>query len=267
MAHTNSTTHYSLPQFLTSDKPAWLTDINNAFSDIDTAVYNAQSKANTADTNASQALLDAADAAAAASGADAKGSGAVASLADAFQTTETYAVGDLVIYNSLLYICSVAVSEPGAWTGSTNWTRITLEGVIDDLKATDIEYSSGVNVKQAIDADRYELLWTNTTHTQDFDAQEITPNTKGYTQFLIYTKAYKNNNILQGNYCVIGESSQLNNIGGTTGGYIDNLEISTRIVTIATNSFTFTRAGTSTSGASATTDATHCIPYKIFGIK
>lgn len=151
MAHTNSTTHYSLPQFLTTDKPAWLTDINNAFSDLDTAVYNAQSKANTADTNASQALLDAADAASAASGADAKGSGAVASLADTFQTTETYAVGDLVIYNSLLYICTAAVSEPGAWTGSTNWSRTTLEGVINGLKATDIEYSTGVNVKQKID--------------------------------------------------------------------------------------------------------------------
>lgn len=151
MAHTNSTTHYSLPQFLTSDKPAWLTDINNAFSDIDTAMYNAQSKANNADTNAAQALLDAADASSAASAADAKGSGAIASLADTFQTTETYAVGELVIYNSLLYICTVAVSDPGAWTGSTNWSRITLEGVIDALDASDIEYSTGVTVKDAID--------------------------------------------------------------------------------------------------------------------
>ena len=35
MSHTNSTTNYALPQFLTTDKPAWLTDVNNAFSDID----------------------------------------------------------------------------------------------------------------------------------------------------------------------------------------------------------------------------------------
>ena len=151
MAHTNSTTHYSLPQFLTSDKPAWLTDINNAFSDIDTAVYNAQSKANTADTNAAQALLDAADTSSAASGADAKGAGAVASLADTFQTTETYAVGDLVMYNNLLYICTVAVSDPGAWTGSTNWSRTTLESFVNNLDASDIEYSTGVSVKSAID--------------------------------------------------------------------------------------------------------------------
>ena len=158
MSHTNSTTHYNLPQFLTSDKPAWLTDINNAFSDIDTAVYNAQSKANTADTNASQALLDASDAATAASTADAKGGGAVASMADTFQTTETYAVGDLVIYNNLLYICTVAVSDPGAWTGSTNWSRTTLESVINSLTASQIAYGL-TTVADALDR-KANNLWT-----------------------------------------------------------------------------------------------------------
>lgn len=151
MSHTNSTTNYSLPQFVTSDKPAWLTDVNNAYSVIDTGMHNAQTKANTADTNASQALLDAASAASAASAADAKGAGSVASLADTFQTTETYAVGDLVMYNNLLYKCTVAVDTPGAWTGSTNWTRATVEGVIGDLSASDISYGISSNVGTALD--------------------------------------------------------------------------------------------------------------------
>lgn len=142
MSHTNSTTNYSLPQFVTTDKPAWLTDINNAFSAIDTGMHNAQTKANTADTNASQAILDAAAASSAASAADAKGAGAVASLADTFQTTETYAVGDLVIYNNLLYVCSVAVTEPGAWTGSTNWTRTTIESAVVNKTGADIKVNS-----------------------------------------------------------------------------------------------------------------------------
>ena len=140
MSHTNSTTNYSLPQFVTSDKPAWLTDINNAYLAIDTGMNNAQTKANTADSNASQALLDASAAASAASAADAKGAGAVASLADTFQTTETYAVGDYVIYNNLLYVCSVAVETPGAWTGSTNWSRATIEGMVDGLTAESLPY-------------------------------------------------------------------------------------------------------------------------------
>ena len=140
MSHTNSTTNYSLPQFVTTDKPAWLTDINGAFSAIDTGMNNAQTKANTADTNAAQALLDASSASSAASAADAKGAGAVASIADAFQTTDTYAVGDYVIYNNLLYVCSVAVETPGAWTGSTNWSRATVEGMVDGLTAEKIPY-------------------------------------------------------------------------------------------------------------------------------
>ena len=50
MAHTNSTPNYNLPQFLGTDKPAWLTDINNAMSDIDTAIAAAKTTADTADT-------------------------------------------------------------------------------------------------------------------------------------------------------------------------------------------------------------------------
>lgn len=38
MSHTNSTANYQLPQFLGTDKPAWLTDVNQAYADIDTAM-------------------------------------------------------------------------------------------------------------------------------------------------------------------------------------------------------------------------------------
>lgn len=130
MSHTNSTTNYNLPQFLTSDKPAWLTDINNAFSDIDTAVYAAKSKADTAFTDAGNAQLDATTAITNAAAADAKGAGALASIETAFDATSIYAIGAKVIYNSLLYRCVVAVTTPGPWTGSDNWERITVDNLI-----------------------------------------------------------------------------------------------------------------------------------------
>ena len=130
MSHTNSTTNYALPQFLTSDKPAWLTDVNNAFSDIDSAIYAAKSKADTADGNATQALTDASNAATAAAAADAKGAGAAASIENAFDSTSTYAIGAKVMYNSLLYRCTVAITTPGPWTGSANWERITVDSLI-----------------------------------------------------------------------------------------------------------------------------------------
>ena len=140
MGHTNSTTYYNLPQFLTTDKPAWLTDVNNAMSDIDAAIHSAQDDATTAGTNASQALLDASAASTAAATADAKGAGACASIEAAFDSTTVYAIGSKVMYNSLLYRCTVAVTTPGPWTGSTNWERITVDSIIPG-NAGDIGYS------------------------------------------------------------------------------------------------------------------------------
>lgn len=134
MSHTNSTPNYNLPQFLTTDKPAWLVDFNGAMSSIDTAIKNAQDTANTADTNASAALLDAGTALTNASAADAKAGGAIASIAATFDPTSTYALNAIVMYNSLMYRCTSAVTTPGAWTGSTNWTRMN----VTDLKAADL---------------------------------------------------------------------------------------------------------------------------------
>lgn len=50
MAHTNSTTNYQLPQFIGTDKPGWLTDVNSAYLTIDTQM---KTNADAASTNAS----------------------------------------------------------------------------------------------------------------------------------------------------------------------------------------------------------------------
>lgn len=42
MSHTNSTTNYNLPQFVGTDTPGWLTDVNGAMADIDAAIYARQ---------------------------------------------------------------------------------------------------------------------------------------------------------------------------------------------------------------------------------
>lgn len=46
MASTNKTTHYNLSQYSANDKPTYLVDYNTDMSNIDTGIYNAQSKAN-----------------------------------------------------------------------------------------------------------------------------------------------------------------------------------------------------------------------------
>ena len=142
MGHTNSTPNYALPQFVTTDKPDWLTDINNAFLAIDSAIDSASDAAVAAQNDATQALSDAGAASTAASTADAKGAGAVASLSDAFDATTVYSVGEIVTYNNLLYKCTTAVVTPGPWTGSANWTRTTVEAEIP-LYGTDMPMSSG----------------------------------------------------------------------------------------------------------------------------
>ena len=52
MGHTNQTANYNLPQFVGTDKPSWLGDINDAFAAIDTAIAAASSEASTADGKA-----------------------------------------------------------------------------------------------------------------------------------------------------------------------------------------------------------------------
>lgn len=62
MGHTNSTANYNLPQFVGSDKPTWLGDVNGAMSAIDAAIANAASAATDAASVATNAATVAAGA-------------------------------------------------------------------------------------------------------------------------------------------------------------------------------------------------------------
>lgn len=50
-ASTNSTTHYNLSQYIATDKPTYLVDYNGDMLKIDTAIYNAMSKASVNEAN------------------------------------------------------------------------------------------------------------------------------------------------------------------------------------------------------------------------
>lgn len=55
MASTNKTTHYQLPQWIGTDKPTFLGDLNGAFATIDTQLYTAVTNAENANDNATSA--------------------------------------------------------------------------------------------------------------------------------------------------------------------------------------------------------------------
>lgn len=58
MSFTNQTQHYGLPQYVGTDVPAWLTDINTAFATIDQGMNAAKTQADSAATAAGQAAND-----------------------------------------------------------------------------------------------------------------------------------------------------------------------------------------------------------------
>lgn len=62
MGHTNSTPNIGLPQFIGTDKPTWLGDVNGAMSAIDTKVGSIDAAIATTDAKADNAVADAAGA-------------------------------------------------------------------------------------------------------------------------------------------------------------------------------------------------------------
>ena len=146
MSHSNYTDNYNLPQFAPTDKPAWLTDINDAFEAIDETMRDIDDKA----TNAASDIEDiegqlpttTATANAAKAGVD----NLSASVSDGFSTTNTYSIGDLVIYGNLLYRCHTAITTAGAWTGSLNWERISIADYFAPMTTSERTYVSYFNV-------------------------------------------------------------------------------------------------------------------------
>lgn len=175
MAHTNSTPNYNLPQFLPTDKPAWLVDVNPAYAAIDTAIKNVSDAASDAQDDATQALSDAAGAQATATQANTKADGAVASLAEVFLDTATYAIGEYVTFNNILYVCTEPVTTPGPWTGSVNWSRASVDSIatalnssvatLESKTASDIPYSAGVSIANKIDEIEEKASTTDFTFT------------------------------------------------------------------------------------------------------
>ena len=104
MSHTNSTTNYGLPEFLNSDKPAWMADINTAFATIDTTMKANEDSASQANTDIGTMGLN---------------------LAPGYSNASTYDVGDIVMYNKRVYICDVAVTVPEAFD-SAKWSYYRL---------------------------------------------------------------------------------------------------------------------------------------------
>ena len=48
-----------------------------------------------------------------------------------FNTAQTYPVGAIVSYQGFLWRCHTSVQTAGDWTGTLNWSKVTLKELLD----------------------------------------------------------------------------------------------------------------------------------------
>lgn len=130
MASTNKTTHYELSQYVGTDKPTYLTDYNGDMSAIDTGIYNAQTKADSAeaaagvaDGKAVQAQSDATSALNSAGTANTN-IGTMANLTTTDKSSLVNAINEvkynISLFNLTSYSTLTFTSSSGTQYGTTN---------------------------------------------------------------------------------------------------------------------------------------------------
>lgn len=62
-------------------------------------------------------------------------SGILRIIGSTYDSTSTYAVGDYVIYDSKLYVCTTAITSPETWNG-LHWQQTTIITVLETLSSS-----------------------------------------------------------------------------------------------------------------------------------
>lgn len=162
--------------------------------------------------------------------------------ADTYSASSTYALGSLVIYNSLLYKCTTAITVAEAWN-SAKWTQIDLVNVSSGLKG--------------------KILWTNPNPYSLFAGQTITldESMENYDGYCIIYNGYLNDGF-SFNTGIIPKGKNTILI------YTANI-IWTRNITIVNNTtVTFGNCiKYSTYGSTGTNDNYLLLPHYIIGYK
>lgn len=137
-SHTNSTSNYEFPQFVGTDKPAWLTDVNGFASAADTAIKAAKDRADAAYTLAGtaegKADLAQGDATSALNSAGTANTN-IGTMADLNTTDKTSLVGAINEVNNNLNFTSFKEYN----TSSADFVKgnnITLDGLVVNLAKT-----------------------------------------------------------------------------------------------------------------------------------
>ena len=153
MGHTNSTANLSLPQFIGTDKPTWLGDVNGAFSAIDSYAGTNDAAVSAAASDASSAVAQAASAVSTANAANTTAGNA--------STAATNAVGTANNAMSLVNQTNVKIGTLADLTTSDKTSIVNaineVNGAIGTPSAAQVSYDNSgsglaaTNVQDAID--------------------------------------------------------------------------------------------------------------------
>lgn len=235
--HTNSTQNYNLPQFIGSDKPTWLGDVNTAMSTIDTAIGTNASNISSLGTRvtsaegiASQASTDVASL----TGTVNTLSGDVTTVTTTANNAQSTATSALNVANSASDKADSNATKIGDLTSLTttdktdvvsaiNENVTSINGILDDLVYTEeVTLASNITIK------------ANSNYGNESQHKTINPRS-GYkpvlvTQENIYNKAI---NLW---YCNLVGDTQINwNAGNITGSQITGISITVRVLYIKTS--------------------------------
>lgn len=123
MSHTNSTTNYNLPQFIGTDKPTWLNDVNGAMSAIDAQMKLNADSATSAGTSATTA------------------NNAIGTLANLETTAKTDLVSAVNEVNTNVGTVSGVASSASATATQANNKATALESALNMTQFQKIQYT------------------------------------------------------------------------------------------------------------------------------
>ena len=189
MSYTNKTPNYDLPQYVANDKPTFLSDINGAFSDIDTAM-----KANATAAASAQSTADANTSAISGITTDLDGAGGVKARLSAVETAQQGDAGNINTINSLIgngtptttdHTIIGAINEIHEFTGKgpLDTTAKNLADAINELAAggnvgalddlSDVEITTPAN-GDALVYDATNQKWVNQAGGTGLVVEDIT---------------------------------------------------------------------------------------------
>lgn len=198
-ASTNKTANYNLPQFIGTDKPTWLGDINQAMFDIDAGMHTNASDIESIETIAQNASASASQA-----------SQDVAGLTSTVNT----------LSSNVTSVTQTANNAQQTATSALN-TANTANGKADTNASNITTLNSSVSaLETAVSKLGGAILWQNPTPTSTMGETTINLSSSDY-DFLIWIYSYNNsasNVVIQkSSICLKGNSVMMNVVGYSTG--------------------------------------------------